>query len=177
MQLIFQVTVVATVLSVAQSCDSCVDQTRIPGAIGATTVLASVRLVKHSNIFSEEYGTLRRIAYAETEDGSLYEPGSGGIWKVSDEVFYSTKNSSGTVLTEINSFFLIVWDNVTYEDLDKPLFSALAASIFIQDMQNSGNISISTVNGQIDLWLDYNTMANETYYYDAVEKVFIDDSG
>ena len=167
------------VLSSQSSCDSCVDFTRVPGSIDTATVLASVRLVQYPAIFSEDHGILRRIAYAETVDGTEnYEPYSGGIWKVSETVFNVTKmNITSTLLNEIVSTFDIDWSAVIYEDLDKPLYSALAARIYIQQLQDSGS-DINNVEDQVALWVsEYSVMGNETSFYDAIDNAPIDDTG
>ena len=170
---------IATLLSgaVSQSCNSCVDLTVVPDSTGEKVVLASVRLVEDSNIFSEDHGTLRRIAYAETRDGILFEKNNGGIWKVGEGIFNSTKTSSSAILSGIDSFFNIDWNSVEYSDLDKPLFSALAARIFLQQQQNSGG-NISTDVAQVELWVtNYSTNANEDDYYSAISNATIDNDG
>ncbi len=159
----------------SQNCDSCVDLTRIPGSSGTETVLACVRLVEDSGIFTDDYHTLRRIAYAETLDGDESQPSSGGIWNVSEEIFSETKNSS--IAAILNDAFHIDWNSATYNDLDKPIYSALAARIFLQEMQDSGS-DISNVGNQISLWItEFNSNGNMSLYTDAVDNALTDDTG
>lgn len=165
-------------LKESQGCDSCVDLTRIAGSSGQAVVLASVRLVRESGVFSEDHGTLRRIAFAETLDGTVVSS-EGGIWAVSKEAFDSTQNDSiSNLLADVETAFHITWNTVTCEDdLDKPLYSALAARIYIQQLQNSGQ-NTSSVDDQIMLWTTrYNTDANSALYLDAVQNATTDDNG
>ena len=162
----------------SQNCDSCVDLTRIPDSKGTETVLACVRLVEDSGIFTDDYHTLRRIAYAETLDGDESRSSSGGIWNVSEEIFTETMNSSNAAIhSEINVIFHIDWNSATYNDLDKPIYSALAARIFLQEKQNSGS-DISSVANQTSLWItEYNSNGNMSLYTDAVNNAQTDDTG
>ncbi len=180
-------------LSQCYCADSCIDFTRVPGSIGTSTVLATIRLVQHSGIFLEDYDILRRIAYAETLDGTeYYAANSGGIWKVSEQVFNITKSVSSNntdssgfniindILDAVDSVFRINWDTVTYQDLEKPLYSALAARIYIQQLQENDGISISSnANEQATLWLtEYSVTKNyTTFYLDAVNNAVLDDTG
>lgn len=163
------------------SCDSCLDLTRTDGSTGEAVVVACVRLVRESNVFSEDHGTLRRIAYAETLDGTAL-PSNGGIWAVSKEAFESTQNQSisSTILADVEAVFHITWSTVVYEqDLGKPLYSALAARIFIQQLQDSGQ-NTSSVDDQIILWTNHYTSsahANSDTYLDAVENATTDNAG
>ena len=63
-----------------------VDQTRQPGAVGAPVVEAVINLIRESCLFADDKRFLRRLAYAQTRDGSdpkTYRPGyHGGIWQV-----------------------------------------------------------------------------------------------
>ena len=137
-------------------CESCTDLTRIPEASGAAVVLACTRLIQQSQIFSDDYEALRRIAYVETADGTnafTYAPGySGGIWGVRHNVLEYTKKASSIILNKIFNEFRINWTEVEMEQMKMPLYSAIAARIYLQ--QYDSNLSNSAM--QKSVWQAYN---------------------
>ena len=64
-----------------------VDKTREPNTSGVDVVKATLRQIQDSNIFPNDNSFLRRLAYAESIDGTdpdTYRAGyHGGIWQVS----------------------------------------------------------------------------------------------
>ena len=64
-----------------------VDRTTEERAKGTPVVFATVNKIRESGIFSDDYEFLRRMAAVETNDGETFTPGTGGIWKVSEDVF------------------------------------------------------------------------------------------
>lgn len=150
-----------------QQDDSCTDLTRVPETNGSSVVLACVRLIEKSEIFTNDYQTLRRIAFVETADGtkqSTYRPYyHGGIWAVNESVFLSTKTSNVTIRNQIQSFFSIDWSSVEWKDLRKPLYSALAARIYINEI--APNVDLSQVSNQASFWSATYNGAGETASY------------
>ena len=149
-------------------CNSCTDLTRVSETNGSSVVLACVRLIEKSEIFTNDYQTLRRIAFVETADGtkqSTYRPYyHGGIWAVNESVFLSTKTSTNvTIRNQIQSFFSIDWSSVEWKDLRKPLYSALAARIYINEI--APNVDLSQVSNQASFWSATYNGAGETASY------------
>ncbi|XP_022107576.1 uncharacterized protein LOC110988419 [Acanthaster planci] len=117
-----------------------VDLTVTPGAVGPEVVEATVQRILLSDIFSDDFSLLRRIALVETADGkdsAAFAGGlAGGIWRLTPEAFTRTTELAegdwGSYYTDLRRSALGVdWRDVTYTDLQTPLISALAARIYI----------------------------------------------
>ena len=123
-------------LSLASSQDA--DKTIEPEASGSDVVLATVSRIEAA--FGTDHRFLRRIAYVESKDGtdrSTYRAGyHGGIWQVDQIGFESTKDTSShpgliNKYDVVQNIFGINWRDVQWSDLRKPLYSGLAARLFI----------------------------------------------
>ena len=110
------------------------DLTTQPGTSGSVVVFACISRIQQSGIFTSDNEMLSRIAYVETNDGNdadTYRSGyHGGIWAVDEDLFDETQNTASySTLTnlhqEIQSTFSIQWSSVQWNDLRKPLYSAL----------------------------------------------------
>lgn len=137
------------------------DLTRTPESSGTPVVLATVGLIRESGIFSDDRQLLRRIAWVESRDGTdsqTYRQGfHGGIWQVDLTAFQNTQNTTfGLVSTfrEIQRHFGIDWQSVRWEDLRKPLFSALAARLILSNVTESIPLA-SDVVAQASYWRRY----------------------
>lgn len=107
-----------------------VDRTLEAGARGAAVVEATIAKIRSTCIFGDDKLFLRRIAYLMTKDGhDLDAARNGGIWGVSSSQFSGT--SFNNYVTQIRNAFNINWHSVTYSDLEKPLYSALAALMVV----------------------------------------------
>ena len=154
-----------------------VDQTRVAESRGATVVKAAVAQIQRSGIFPDDHSFLRRIAYVESRDGT--HPGTyraryhGGIWQVDLVGFQSTQNTAhhpSLVVKhrEIRMRFGIDWSTVQWMDLRKPLFSALAARLFLSNIRKP---IPSDLMGQAAYWkMRYNTPSGH-----GTERKFIND--
>ncbi|XP_025113618.1 uncharacterized protein LOC112575805 isoform X2 [Pomacea canaliculata] len=129
------------------------------GASGSDVVDAVVDLIDHSCIFPDDYLFLRRLAYLETEDGKapntyMMNTYYNGIWRTNKDMFMETQQQSSPALLEahrkIEAAFGINWQSVRWEDLQKPLYSALAAKLYIT---YRGLQIPSSPNDQISFWL------------------------
>jgi hypothetical protein len=149
-------------------CNSCADLTRVPDTSGSSVVLASIRLIEKSQIFVDDYQTLRRIAYLETEDGTkegtyMRENYNGGIWAINEITFNYTKNSlNATVQDQIRLYFGIDWFHVEWEDLRMPIYSALAARLYLDGI--AGDRNLSQLSVQEAIWA-YNYSTNNELNY------------
>ena len=85
-------------------------------------------------------------------------------------MFEGTKSSSlAPFHEEIKNYFGIDWSVVIWEDLRKPLYSGLAARLYMQ--WNSGGVSIGTsVEEQATYWVAY-------YRENGDKQTFIDRVG
>ena len=151
-----------------------VDRTVEVNAVGSDVVQATISKIEDAEIFTSDKRLLRRIAYVETADGES-PPSSGndgGIWNVTFEDFQLTQNNQelASLRQTINNIFNDVfistinlpnWERSTYEDLNRPLWSALAARLLlIHIAEKSVDIPIaSNISGQAKFW--------KTYYNEA----------
>ncbi|XP_067674107.1 uncharacterized protein [Haliotis asinina] len=134
-----------------------VDLTLSPGASGTNVVKAVVDRIRSNCILGDDRLFLRRLAYVETTDGtapktyrSRYD---GGIWQIDESNFLETKTCPSSILTECNkiqSAFNIDWRSTSWADLRKPLYSGLAAALYIKKY-NSGNPP-GDVSSQASFW-------------------------
>ena len=147
------------------------------GAKGSAVVLFSIASIKRAAIFSHENELLRRIAYVETRDGSNaeLEDTTGGIWAVDENAFERTKADTTPLLKlkheQIRSQFGIDWSTVRRSELQKPLLSALAASLVLflapRPIPNHSDIA-----AQARFWREnYNREGSRDEFIDATTEL------
>ena len=142
------------------------DETLAAGASGSAVVHAVIRRIEDSNIFLSENQFLRRIAYVESKDGTdsgTYRSGyHGGIWQVDEVGFRDTQDTTShrrlaKKLDKIHDSFAINWREVQWEDLRKPLYSGLAARLFLSNIPEFIPVA-SDIRAQGQYWKKhYNT--------------------
>ena len=157
LQMVLTVISGLTLLSILQlSAQQGVDRTLVPGASGAAVVRATVNKIQ--DVFGDDHQFLRRIAFVESKDGTdknTYRPGyHGGIWQVDEIGFQATQDTaSHSRLKErhkkINEEFGIKWPSVQWSDLRIPLYSAIAARLFLLNIP--GDIPCD-IQGQANYW-------------------------
>ena len=156
------------------------DLTTQPGTSGSSVVSACLSLIEYSGIFSSDNELLRRIAYVETnngDDADTYRSGyDGGIWAVDENLFNATQDTATiTTLTslhqQIQSTFSIQWSSVQWNDLRKPLYSAVAARLFFYTVFTSIPIS-SVIQSQATYWVDnYNPSGSTSNFVTLVNEL------
>lgn len=119
------------------------DLTTVPGSNGVNVVRAVLSKLDESDIFEQSGNTdlmnvfLRNMAYVETADGTAYpqENADGGIWKITAMQFQRTKelppSRYSRVYDAITAYLGQDWRDVEYRDLEKPLYSGLAARLYL----------------------------------------------
>lgn len=101
---------------------------------------AAVRKIHDSQIFDSDNDFLRRLAYVESEFGNKKGVSleDGGIWPVTKETFSKTQSDRHRgkrsialkrIHVAIETVFGIRWQKVSWPDLIRPFYSALAARI------------------------------------------------
>ncbi|XP_076821881.1 uncharacterized protein LOC143468501 isoform X2 [Clavelina lepadiformis] len=136
------------------------DLALVSGSSGMGVTLRCVDLITSSEIFPDDSKLLRRIAYVETRDGrNITAGGEGGIWKVSSNTLGNlmdgTYNAS-TYYPMILSQFNITWTSVAYNDLDIPLYSALAARLVLAHVELNSTAALpATLPEQYSIWNKY----------------------
>lgn len=140
------------------------DRTLQSEASGADVVRAVVKKVQ--SVFGDDHQFLRRVAFVESKDGrdrNTYRPGyHGGIWQVDEIGFDSTQDTRShpglvSKFERIKSAFGIDWRRVRWSDLRMPLYSGIAARLFLSNIPSA---IPRDVRGQAKYWKDhYNSAA------------------
>ncbi|XP_055352288.1 uncharacterized protein LOC129598391 [Paramacrobiotus metropolitanus] len=161
------------------------DSTVSDGAKGSRVVRAVMQKLESVCIFKRDKQMLRTIAVAASDDGvkaGTFRPGYyGGIWQVDEALFLRTKDYSLSYLwSRFNSAFNIDWQTVQWQDLTKPLYSALAARLVLASVayENDNNIENGLpwdLPNQASIWIssfnlhhDVNAYQN---YHTAAQKL------
>ena len=89
-------------------------------------------------------------------DHTYREDYHGGIWQVNEANFQATRASKGGTLDQPISFISlrlgIDWLDITWEDLQRPLYSGLAALL---ELILTGESIFNDVAGQATFWLNH----------------------
>lgn len=154
-----------------------VDQTLEREEAGAGVVRAVVNKIQ--DVFGSDTQFLRRIAFVESKDGTdsnTYRSGyDGGIWQVDEIAFRDTQNTAShpgllANYQKIQEAFGIDWPSMEWSDLRIPLYSGIAARLFLLNIPESIPCDI---DGQARYWKRYyNTQAGagteEKFRQDAI---------
>ncbi len=135
-----------------------VDLTLQRESSGSDVVRAAVNRIQAVLSFDFDLQLLRRIAFVESRDGTdtdTYRPEyHGGIWHVDEDKFFSTQaNSTPNVERHdaIRKSFNIDWPSVQWSDLRIPLYSGIAARLFLLNISDTETIPCN-VPGQATYW-------------------------
>nr|KAG5700433.1 hypothetical protein BaRGS_010346 [Batillaria attramentaria] len=136
--------------------------TLTPGTSGAAVVDAVVDKIHSRCIFNNDRLFLRRLAYVESYDGTdpkTYRQGyDGGIWQVDQNMLDATTGCANIIKREcdvIKTEFGIDWHTVTWPQLRMPLYSGLAATLYLLQRLGNSHVIPGDVAGQADLWSHY----------------------
>ena len=150
------------------------------GGSGSAVVLLTIARIQQSGTFADDNELLRRIAYVETRDGTTegtYREGfDGGIWAVSQDAFLNTQNTSANQrlrrrFTVIREQFKIDWPSVTWRDLRRPLYSAIAARLVLFIAQASIP-QASDIAAQAEFWMrHYNPEGSTANFISAANEL------
>ena len=144
-----------------------VDDTLREGADGSAVVRAVIGRIEDTNIFPNDNQLLRRIAYVESKDGTdnTYRNGYyGGIWQVDEVGFNDTQDTAShpglaTKMDKFQEKLDIDWRTVRWQDLRRPLYSGLAARLFLSN-KPAVIPCASDLSAQGEYWkVHYNTSA------------------
>ena len=164
-----------------------VDLTVEEGAVGADVVAATVSKIESANIFPSDRRLLRRIAFVETADGENPPNGTleGGIWNLKNGSFQRTKDINNSVIADVIALISTSfeanfselgesgWESVEFDDLNRPLWSALAARLLIHIADRDFDIPTSSdIQGQASFWVThYNTNGDVNKFVQDVEQL------
>ena len=118
------------------------DKTWEDRASGQTVCEAVIRAIRRSQIFTDDYDFLPRIAFIESNFGekayTFRDNYFGGIWQLNEEEFLYTQDDKWSAFhTKILNSFKIDWKIVQWVDLLKPMYSGLGARLYLQTITNS----------------------------------------
>ena len=167
------------IFALIQSSSSATDLTLKERATGADVVEAVIDRIYGTDPlhFDDDYDILKRIAWAESRFGNDSDTFrvnfTGGIWQMNERKYELTKNLNlypalNVTHQNISSAFQINWLNTTWSDLLKPLYSGLAARLFLSTINEP---IPQTLEGQAKYWNDYYNNAdalNETHFIEEV---------
>lgn len=139
-----------------------VDRTREVEAAGTDVVFSTILLIRDAGIFPVDNRFLRRLAYVESRDGvaiGTFRDGyNGGIWQVDENRFNATIITDPVSNPELSAFYTLIlnafgidWAVVKWEELRIPLFSALAARLYLTTVPASIPAA-GDLNGQGEYW-------------------------
>ncbi len=133
-----------------------VDLTLQREASGSNVVRAAVNRIQA--VLNIDLQLLRRIAFVESRDGThtdTYRPEyNGGIWQVEEDKFLSTQANTALNVERhdaIREAFNIDWPSVQWSDLRIPLYSGIAARLFLLNISDTEPIPCD-VPGQAAYW-------------------------
>ncbi|CAG7836561.1 unnamed protein product [Allacma fusca] len=130
-----QALVLVLTLSTLPSTFCVVDKTLEDDAKGEEVVDAVI--AKIGSLFGKDYGFFKRLAYVDTRFDTKTisaQMFTGGIWYNTEKMFNTTKISKtlDTMYRKIYQLFGIKWrGEISWEDLRKPLYSALALHLYL----------------------------------------------
>ena len=154
--------------------ESANDLTLQEGATGKAVVEATIRKISSSALnFREDYGFLRNMAAAETNDGATAGTGNGGIWGISQDTFDDVSEimKNSPLKKNFSDAFCFDWTtNVSNRaSLDIPLYSALSVLIIMEEKKPDLSDSLQT---QADAWIDiFNSGGDKNTFISAAESL------
>ncbi|XP_071793850.1 uncharacterized protein [Asterias amurensis] len=163
------------------------DSTIVPGTNGRAVVdatISKIAQVERNSQLQPDDRLLLRIAWVETKFGTAPNTYSdpnyhGGIWRVDRDTFDVTlrmfnTNEYSDIFQAITTKLGINWIQVIWEDCRRPLYSGLAARLFL----HKANPVIPrgwSVQGQANYWRDYYPhvppTGNTTYFSQEVSEI------
>lgn len=157
-------------------CEGFTDRTLEERAVGADIVQAVVDIVRENCIYPNDRVFLRRLAYVQSQDGldvRTFRPDFyGGIWQVEEADFNLTSSCIGleNQCKIIRDKLNINWTSVMWQNLTKPLYSGLAASLLLQ--LRAGNNTPGDVNKQAEFWINnYQHGKTKTFFLTEIQKI------
>ena len=145
-------------------CYSVTDRTLEDGAVGLDVVEVTIKKIKDSQIFPDDNGIMKRIAYVESkfgENSTVYGHGQfGGIWMLNkvafDQLTLNRENHqeiNDKIYPALKDYFKIDFTEISYNKLREPLLSGIFARMFLHII-NEQIPEFSSIEGQAAFWRD-----------------------
>lgn len=125
----------------------------VPDAKGVDVILEAEELLKKTKIFSDDHNMIKRIAIVEASFNRTSN--DGGLWQVEKCIFRGvTQNRRkyrqlASLQKLVRRRLGITWSRVRHYDLRRPLYSIIAARLFLEVATNSYPRSL---RNQARLW-------------------------
>ncbi|XP_054168961.1 uncharacterized protein LOC128966171 [Oppia nitens] len=147
-----------------------IDLTLVPGSIGQDVVQASLAKVNQIKLFADDLGFLFRLALVETNFGqnprtfatnnnNTKNNESPNIWSIDEQKFRETQEIQKYpellgIYYELADKYDIDWQRLDLDDMQRPLYSALASKMFLH---LSGQPIPETIDDQAHYWKQHYT--------------------
>ncbi|XP_055956828.1 uncharacterized protein LOC126821645 [Patella vulgata] len=146
------------------------DLTLLIGQKGSIVVEAVIDKIRENCIFPGDRLFLTRLALVQSNNGLNNEDDyHGGIWQVDEDKYSSIQTCPGILdeaCEKIQTTLNIDWTETTWLDLRKPLYSGLAASLYIMFEENIPSNSRKGLSGdkkeQAGIWQKLFAPARDT---------------
>ena len=145
---------VLSILCPSGSMSQGMDTTIREKAAGTQVVAATLRRLKNACLFTNDFFFMRRVAWVESHFGSdagsfdLQEP--KGIWQLSSRGFQDTLDTNAHpslsgLCANISAQLGVNWPSMNFSNanMNKALYNALAARIYMQNNIDSIPLSVS----------------------------------
>lgn len=112
-----------------------------------------------------DYEYLRRLAFVMSRDGDPLYPLhiDGGIWQVSQYAFRETKLIQGTkLLDQCEELLGVKWNKMSRIKLEKPIFSAVAARLYLSTIVDDIIPPVDDILGQQEYWWRHYMLNHES---------------
>lgn len=146
----------------------------IAGEAGEEVVekcIEKLQMLIDFKVFPDDKGLLRRIAFVMSRNGdaSFQLHNDGGIWQVSKYAFEDTKDELSHIrlarkYQKIQDILGINWRKITLVDLEKPIYSAIAARLYLSNFPETIPPSYS-IDKQQEYWWRFYMRQHEAKRY------------
>lgn len=127
-------------------------------AKGWQTISKATSILKSSKVFPSDRNLLKRIALVES---SLNKTSSqGGLWNVGTCAFWGVTQNRGKygkrlkkIQKMVRRKFGITWTKLTYDQLQRPMYSLIAARMYLYIILTDGIPRGATAQGKV--WSNY----------------------
>ena len=175
MRSIYIIAVLAVVILASTHVSGSHSYITIPCKPGRCIVKTVADIIRKLRIF-QDYGLLERIACIESNYGwdSNTCRSNGGIWQVDEIAYMDTKDIKShqrlkKKLELIKNKYGIDWLKTSWKDLRKPLYSGLAAALYLSNIPEA---IPADVEGQAKYWKKYyNTSGKVEHFLEKCSKI------
>ena len=145
------------------------------GESGSDVVNCCIKKLQETGIFPDDKQFMERVAFVMSRNGeaSFQLHTDGGIWQVSKYAFRDTKEETAHVrlpkkYQRLEEIFGIKWRDVSRVDLEIPMYSAIAARLYLSNFAEAIPPQYQ-ISKQQEYWWRF-------YMHEHESKMFMDSS-